>query len=402
MKVLVVAAGPFPMGRGTPTRTLRVSHALAERGHDICVVAFPIADSSIETDLRIERSSGSPNYTKTSAGPSLAKLLVMSPRLATKVRELLEREPFDVIYAHHYEGLLVASAARRCADIRTPIIFDSHTLLGSEVSSYLPGFFSGPVNWIGTALDGRLIRLADAVISVTDQMTDFYAAHAQPNLPVVTATNGVESEKFAWGTAVRTDATPVRVVFAGNLSGYQGFDLLLAAFRKIRQQRQGIELLVAASEASSVLPMMGVADPAREGILVRSGAFRDLPAILASADIAVNPRAVCPGIPQKLLNYMAAALPTVSFEGSSAILVHEQTGLVVPNGDIDGFAAAIARLADSRELRLQLGSAARALVKAKFQWERVAVAFEGVCCLLEQSSGARKPTRPLIRPRDGR
>ena len=91
----------------------------------------------------------------------------------------------------------------------------------------------------------------------------------------------------------------------------------------------------------------------------------------------------CPGIPQKLLNYMAAALPTVSFEGSSAILAHEETGLVVPNGDIDGFAAAIMRLADARDLRFRLGSAAQALVRAKFKWERVAVVFEGVCRLLQ-------------------
>jgi len=386
MKILVVAAGPFPMGRGTPTRTLRVSQALAKRGHDICVVAFPIADQSIVTDLRIERSGGSPRYQKTSPGPSLAKLVMMDTRLARKIRELLEQEPFDVIYAHHYEGLLVSSAARGCADIPTPIVFDAHTLLGSELRNYFPRAFSGPINWIGTTLDSGLIRLADAVISVTDEMTKFYAACARPNLPVVTAINGVESEKFARVPALRTEMTPVRVVFAGNLSSYQGFDLLLAAFRKIRAHRQDIELLVAASEASAVLAAMGVADPAREGILVRSGSFADLPAILGSADIAANPRTVCPGVPQKLLNYMAAALPTVSFKGSSAILVHEQTGLIVPNGDIDGFAAAIMRLASASDLRLQLGKAAQALVTTEYRWERVAVAFEGVCRLLKQSS----------------
>ena len=101
-----------------------------------------------------------------------------------------------------------------------------------------------------------------------------------------------------------------------------------------------------------------------------SGEFNELPSILASADIATNPRTVCPGIPQKLLNYMAAALPTVSFEGSSAILVHEKTGLIVSNGDIDGFAKAIMRLADSSDMRLRMGSAARALIKAEYNWEQ--------------------------------
>jgi glycosyltransferase involved in cell wall biosynthesis len=85
-------------------------------------------------------------------------------------------------------------------------------------------------------------------------------------------------------------------------------------------------------------------------------------------------------------------LPTVSFKGSSAILVHEQTGLVVPNGDVDGFAAAITRLADASDLRWRLGNAAQTLVEEKFRWERVAVTFEGVCRLLQQSSGPGSKT----------
>lgn len=384
MKILVIAAGPLPLARGTPARTLRVSQALASRGHEVCIAAFPIADQSIETNLRIERSRGARSYRKTSPGTSVAKLFIMCPRLATKVRELLEHESFDVIYAHHYEGLLVASIARRRAGIRTPIVFDSHTLLGSELNYYFPKFLGGPVAWLGAILDDRLIRLADAIISVTDQISNFYASRSEPDLPILTATNGVEYEKFIPTLASVDGALPVRAVFAGNLSGYQGFDLLVAAFRKIRRQRQDIELLIAAPEADDVLAAMGIDNPGDEGILVRPGGFNELPHILASADIATNPRTVCPGIPQKLLNYMAAALPTVSFEGSSAILVHEKTGLIVPNGDIDEFAGAIMRLANSSDLRLRLGSAARALIEAEYNWERVAATFERVYHMLEQ------------------
>jgi glycosyltransferase involved in cell wall biosynthesis len=384
MKVLVIAAGPFPFGRGTPARTLRVSQALASRGHEVCVAAFPIADQSIETDLRIERSRGLRSYRKTSPGPSLAKLFFMSPGLATKVRELLKHESFDVIYAHHYEGLLVASIARRRSGIRVPIIFDSHTLLGSELSFYFPKFLGRPVARIGAILDGYLIRYADAIISVTDEISNFYAWRSGPDLPILTATNGVEYRKFIRASASGGGASPVRAVFAGNLSSYQGIDLLLAAFRIIRLQRQDIELLIASPEADDVLASMGINNPGDEGILVRSGGFNELPSILASADIATNPRTVCAGIPQKLLNYMAAGLPTVSFEGSSAILVHEKTGLIVPNGDIDAFSGAIMRLADASDLRLRLGSAARALIEAEYNWERVAATFERVCHILGQ------------------
>ena len=384
MKILVIVAGPFPLGRGTPARTLRVSQSLAARNHEICVAAFPIADQRIETNLRIERSRGSRSYCKTSPGPSVKKLFVMDPRLVVKVRELLKLESFDVIYAHHYEGLVVASIARRHAGVSVPIVFDSHTLLGSELSYYFPKFLGWTVAWLGAFLDGRLFRLADAVIGVSDEITNFYALRSNPGLPILTATNGVEYEKFIRASKSGGGGALVRVIFAGNLSGYQGFDLLVAAFRKIRHQRQDIELIIAAPGADAVLAAMGMDNPRDEGILVHAGGFNELPHILASADIAANPRTVCSGIPQKLLNYIAAALPTVSFEGSAAILVHEQTGLIVPNGDIDGFAAAIMRLADEYDARQRLGSAARALIEAKYNWERVATTFERVIHMLEQ------------------
>lgn len=384
MNILVIAAGPFPFPRGTPVRTLRVSEELESRGHTVCVAAFPLADRNIATKLRIEVSSVVHWYRKTTPGPSFAKLLVMNPRLVTRVRELLEQETFEAIYAHHYEGLLVATIARRRAKVRTPIVFDSHTLLGSELSTYFPHFLGGPVNWLGRILDSRLIHYADAVIGVMDEITNFYASRGKPDLPVLTATNGVEYERFIRASTAGDNVSSVRIVFAGNLSGYQGFDLLIAAFRKIRQQRQDIELMVAAPETDAVLASMGIENPHDEGILLYPGGFSELPRILASADIAVNPRTVCPGIPQKLLNYMAAALPTVSFEGSSTVLVHEQTGLIVPNGDIDGFAAAIMRLADASALRLRLGSAARTLVETEHNWEQVAVTFERVVSMLQQ------------------
>lgn len=383
MHILVIAAGPFPFARGTPIRTLRVSEALESRGHTVCVAAFPLADENIETKLRIEVSASADWYRKTSPGPSVAKLLVMSPRLATKVRELLEQETFDVIYAHHYEGLLVASIARRRAKVNTPIVFDSHTLLGSELSYYFPKFFARPITWLGGILDRRLIRHANAIISVTDEITNFYASHAEPDLPILTATNGVEYEKFIQASGSGDNTSPVRIVFAGNLSSYQGFDLLIAAFRKVRQQQQGIELMVAAPGADAVLATMGIDNPRDEGIMVHPYGFSELPRILASADIAANPRIDCSGIPQKLLNYMAAALPTVSFEGSSTVLVHEQTGLIVPNGDVAGFAEAIMRLADASKLRLQLGSAARTLVETRYNWERVAAKFERITSMVE-------------------
>ena len=68
--------------------------------------------------------------------------------------------------------------------------------------------------------------------------------------------------------------------------------------------------------------------------------------MLVQADVLLNPRSRCAGIPQKLLNYMAAGRPTGSFAGSSKIITDRVHGLVVENDDVQAFADAMLELAE--------------------------------------------------------
>ena len=51
--------------------------------------------------------------------------------------------------------------------------------------------------------------------------------------------------------------------------------------------------------------------------------FAALPARLAEASVALMPRVECPGLPQKLLNYMAAGKAVVAFAGSAKATTSE-------------------------------------------------------------------------------
>jgi glycosyltransferase involved in cell wall biosynthesis len=83
-------------------------------------------------------------------------------------------------------------------------------------------------------------------------------------------------------------------------------------------------------------------------------------------------------MPQKLLNYMAAGKPIVSFEGSAVNLEHKKTGWIVENGNIPGFANAILQLLDDSELAKKLGENARKYVASEFTWEKTAERVEAV------------------------
>ncbi len=373
MKIAMVAACPFPWPRGTPIRAHRMAEALGRRGHDVHVVTYHLGDAVQTRHVAVHRIAGPTSYTHAAPGPTLTKLALLDPLLARKLRSVLRGGHFDLIHAHHYEGLLCGLAARRRQAPR--LVFDVHTLLEGELPSY-SAVGRSLMKRIGRALDWLLPAYADHVIAVSEDMRrrlERLGRVSRSRLSVIS--NGVEADHFFGDTA-----EPVRnvIVFAGNLAPYQGIDLLLRAFARVRQEVPAARLrLLTDGDFNPLRPlaeMLGVAS----SIEAMAVPYAELPQALRAAMVLVNPRPVCSGVPQKLLNYMASARPVVSFAASAALLEHEKTGLIVSDGDIEAFAAAIVRLMRDPALSARLGESARLLVGKNHSWDQVAARVEQV------------------------
>ena len=119
----MVAACPFPARRGTPLQIERLSEALTQLGHEVEVITYPIGELSSSPSFRIHRSSKSVEIGTIPPGPTISKLLRHDPMLARKIGQVLAEKSFDVIHAHHIEGLLTAwwdAAARALHWSMTP------------------------------------------------------------------------------------------------------------------------------------------------------------------------------------------------------------------------------------------------------------------------------------------
>ena len=88
---------------------------------------------------------------------------------------------------------------------------------------------------------------------------------------------------------------------------------------------------------------------------------------LAVFDIFVLP-SLWEGLPVAALEAMAAGLPVVAsdVDGVGEAVVHERTGLLVPPGDPERLAAAIAELAADPARRAALGAAGRRRYEESF------------------------------------
>lgn len=373
----MIAACPFPYPRGTPLRIQRLSEALAKRGHDVHVFTYHLGDTVGAHQLTLHRIPRVATYTKTSPGPTLQKLLVLDPLLVVKLFRGLSRAHFDVIHAHHYEGLLVGKAVRAGRSI--PLIYDAHTLLGSELPFYGTAASKNLGARVGDRLDAWLPRLADHVVAVTETIKKKLIAYGLPEDRVSVVTNGVEYEQFQSVDSVSSSAAgPPRLIFTGNLARYQGVDHLLKAFARIVRKRKSVRLMLVTDSSFDGYRQQANELGIGDRIDLRSAPFSDHPRLLSTAAVALNPRTVCDGIPQKLLNYMAAGRPTVSFAGSAPCIEHGKTGWIVRNGDIDEFAEGTLMLLDHPDYANRLGQRARNAVATQFTWEAAAEKTEAI------------------------
>ena len=377
-KVAMVAPCPFPLSRGTPIRIFRMAEALSQRGHDIHVVTYHLGDNFSPYPFSLHRIPHVKSYNKYSPGPTYQKLMIVDFLLAKKLREVLNNNEIDLIHAHHYEGLFVASWARR--KTKHPLVYDAHTLLETELPFYGLGLPKKIKQQIGRKIDQLIPGWPDHIISVTDGIKRKYLAGGLSPKDITVITSGVECDHF---TVKPENARPYHhskktIVYSGNLAAFQGIDLLLRAFKKVFDTRPDVRLLIISDYPFDDYEPLANALNIREHIDIEKSDFNTLPRYLAGADVALNTRVDFYGSPQKLLNYMAAGKPIVSFEGSAKNIEHDKTGLVVENGNIPAFAKAILQLLDNHPLAEKLGANAQEFAASEFSWDRTAEQVETV------------------------
>jgi len=327
-----------------------------------------------------------PTYRKTSPGPSLQKLVLADPLLTAKLYRLVRSRPIDLIHSHHYEGLLIGSAVARLT--KHPVVYDAHTLLQDELPCYPFGLPTSLISGLGRRLDRALPKLADHAIAVTSRIRQQLVEEAGlPPAAVTTIGNAIDlledglgAEHSGIDRSERENGHKGRVlVFAGNLAPYQGVDLLLKCFAPIARRYPDVRLLILSNDSFSPYRTLAARLGVLERIDVVAVEVPDLVRMLSSADVAVNPRPAAPGLPVKILNYMLAGLPVVSFEGSTGGLVeHEKTGWVVPGTDVNAFADGIAGLLDRPREARKFGETARLHVLSLGSWADKARAIEQV------------------------
>ena len=112
-------------------------------------------------------------------------------------------------------------------------------------------------------------------------------------------------------------------------------------------------------------------------IFTGSVAHERVPALLDACDILVAPHVPLAdgseffGSPTKVFEYMAMGKAIVASRLGQIgeVLTDQETALLVEPGNVRELAAAIVKLVESDELRMQLGAKAREVAEREFTWK---------------------------------
>jgi len=384
LTVAMVAACPFPANHGTPAAIREMSEALADRGHSIHVVTYPLKDDIPIQGVTIHRTRPVGKNEQIVVGPSYQRL-VFDALMISKLWGVIRKHQVDIIHAHNYEGALVGYAVKKLTGI--PLLYNAINTMITELPQY--GFIRPKSLAINLAnfLDRFVPKMADFIIADTEDLMSFIMDKGIPQDRIRVVPSGVNIEMFEKGDgqkvrkAYQIGERPL-VIYTGTFDQFQGLDYLFQAFKiVVDRYPDGVLLLVGSTvnpEHEEKYKRMASELGLAGNVIITTSSLDDLPDFLAAADVAVVPRPFSPGIPTKLLNYMAAAKPVVSFEGSAKFLKDGVNALLVKGEDSVEFGQAIVRLIVDKLLAQELGANVKASIKGTFDWNTIAKKIEQI------------------------
>jgi len=232
------------------------------------------------------------------------------------------------------------------------------------------------------------LRAADLVVVVSAAMKDEVVARGVQKDRVLVNPNGVDANRYSPdvdGSVIRARyglEDRVAVGFIGTFGPWHGAESLARAYVKLKASHPELADRMRLVMIGDGATLDAVRRILAEGRAAESTVFTGLipqqegPVYLAACDVLVSPHVPNPdgtpffGSPTKLFEYMAMGKGIVAsnLDQIGEVLEHEKTALLVPPGDVDALAAAIARLVEDRALRECLGIEARQAALERHTW----------------------------------
>ena len=364
-RVGLVAASRFPAPRGSQVHIGEMAGALARAGEEVHLIA-PL-DPRTPQDVYIRHPLS--RMAKFRPRPSVSGLHLLErpffdALLVGRLLQVVRQQNLEVLHAHNYEALAASLLVRGMLGVK--VIYHAHNVAEDELPLYSPSWLESSVRGAGRRLDSWMPAMADAVVSLSADVRDHLVGRGVPADRIWVIPPGLDPRPFQ---SARRQKRSRSVVFAGNCDGYQNLPHLFRAWEIVAGLDPKAELRVVTHARGAALKRWRAASLGARVRFVEAETLSEVADELGRARVGVSPRGSWSGFPIKILNYMAAGLPTVALAGSAKGVVDGVTGWVVDSESPEAFAAAlIEALGDSGESSRRGAEAYRRL-REKHSWD---------------------------------
>ena len=316
LDVRIVAACPFPAGRGSQLLIERMTLGLQERGHRVEALAHRFGEPSRPVPPWVVRAG-------LSAGGRLVDSRLSLRRAiddALVLRAALGRRP-DVLMGHNVEGGVIAGLVGRW--LACPVVYVRHSHFAEEIA--------GASRWpeaaraLGRIAEGLAERLATRIIALgresdPDPRVDWIPPPFDPDERPIQRGNGQT------------------LYYEGNLDPYQNLAWLDSALARVREKHPDARLVYASSP-------------------------RERP---ECADLALVPRSLGGGFPMKLIAHQISGVPALcTAPGAPGMVDGLDAFILEGEPSPQAFARRAAELIDCPELLRSVRETARARALAR-------------------------------------
>jgi glycosyltransferase involved in cell wall biosynthesis len=326
---------------------LQMCRVLTRAGWLVDLATYPFGEDVALPGLRIHRAPRVPGVRGVPIGFSFAKVL-LDVALATTVAGLLLRRRYRAIHAVEESVFL----ALPLTWLGIPVIYDLDSLISDQLA-YTGVLRHRRLLAAVRACERLALARAAAAITVCRSLTEAARAlHPGARLfqiedaPLEETLRPPDPERVAalrreW----KLEGAPA-VVYTGNLEGYQGIDLLLAAGQLLRRRVPEARLVLVGGEAAQVAALRARLDAqglVESVVLVGRRPTAEMAEWMALAKVLVSPRAEGTNTPLKIYTYMRCGVPIVATDLPTHTQVLDETSAVLCPPTPDGLAAGMAR-----------------------------------------------------------
>jgi glycosyltransferase involved in cell wall biosynthesis len=344
---------------GQEMRVVAESVALRERGHNMVIACQP--DSQILQEAKAEGLPTVPMRLR--KGLDVAGI--------THCVRAIRAHGIDLVHTHSSPDAWTCGMAARLAGVR--VVRSRH--LSTPVK---PG-------WTSRLVYGRL---ADRVITSGQAIRDHLVAiNALDPARIVSIPAGIDVQRFTPASDSRAlrrelgfaDADFVIGIVAV-LRSWKGHTHLIDAVQRLCAENVPAKLLIVGTGPQEDALQRKVTQLGMDRRVLMLGYRTDVPRLIGAMDCSVLPATRNEATSQALPQALAMKVPVIATAvgGLPEVVIHQQTGLLIPPGDTDALCGALRWMHQHPAEAKQMAERGHAHVHANFTFERMIDRTEAV------------------------